>query len=53
MELIDKILNTEYVDNAGIDDLRKSGRNCVVWMKYIPKVSVRYDTNFEDDLLVH
>ena len=51
MELIDKILNTEYVDNAGIDEFEEIREKLRGLMKYIPKVSVRYDTNFEDDLL--
>ena len=32
-------------------NLRKIREKLRGLMKYIPKVSVRYDTNFEDDLL--
>lgn len=50
-ELINKILHTDYLDNAGIgefENIRKSLRSL---MKYIPKKVLRYDTNFEDDVL--
>ncbi|MBS4829956.1 MAG: restriction endonuclease subunit R, partial [Firmicutes bacterium] len=50
-ELIGKILQTDYVDRAGIEDLehiRESIRNLI---KYIPKKKMRYDTDFADDIL--
>lgn len=50
-ELIDKILHTDYVENAGINEfehIRESLRDLI---KYIPVVSVRYDTNFDDEIL--
>ncbi len=50
-ELITKILNTDYVDRAGIEDLefiRESLRNL---MKYVPRNKLRYDTDFSDDIL--
>lgn len=50
-ELINKILHTDYLDNAGIvefENIRESLRSL---MKYIPKRVLRYDTNFEDDVL--
>ncbi len=50
-ELIDKILHTDYVENAGIGELehiRKSLRDLI---KYIPVSKVWYDTNFEDEIL--
>ena len=50
-ELINKILHTDYVDNAGIDEfehIRVSLRNL---MKYLPKGIVKYDTNFTDEIL--
>lgn len=50
-ELIDKILNTDYVERAGIEDfehIRDSLRNL---MKYLPHRKVRYDTDFSDDIL--
>jgi type I restriction enzyme R subunit len=51
-ELINKILHTDYIDTAGVNEfelIREKLRNL---MKYIPKVSITsYDTNFEDDIL--
>ena len=50
-ELIDKILHTDYLDTAGIDEfehIRKSLRNL---MKYIPADKAIYDTNFDDEIL--
>lgn len=50
-ELIHKILNTDYLDNCGVNDfeyIREALRNL---MKYIPNTSSRYDTNFADDIL--
>jgi len=50
-ELIEKILNTDYVERAGIEDfehIRDSLRNL---MKYLPHRKVRYDTDFADDIL--
>lgn len=50
-ELIDKILHTDYIDNCGInefEEIRKKLRNL---MEYIPHTKLRYDTNFEDNIL--
>lgn len=50
-ELIDKILHTDYVENAGINEfehIRTCLRNL---MKYIPSAIATYDTNFTDDIL--
>lgn len=50
-DFINKILSTDYVEQAGIaefEEIRERLRNLI---KYIPKNIVRYDTNFEDDLL--
>ena len=50
-ELIDKILNTDYLDNAGINEfehIRESLRDLI---KYIPQVKIHYDTNFDDEIL--
>ena len=50
-ELINKILHTDYVDNAGIDEfeyIRVSLRNL---MKYLPKEIIKYDTDFTDEIL--
>lgn len=50
-ELIDKILHTDYLDSAGINEfehIRKSLRDL---MKYIPHVHISYTTNFDDEIL--
>ena len=50
-ELIDKILHTNYIDNCGInefEEIRKRLRNL---MKHIRHTKLRYDTNFEDNIL--
>ena len=50
-ELINKILHTDYVDNAGMDEfehIRVSLRNL---MKYLPKGIIKYDTDFTDEIL--
>ncbi len=50
-ELIDKILHTDYLDNAGINEfehIRESLRDLI---KYIPTGKIIYDTNFDDEIL--
>jgi len=52
LDLINKILHTDYLESAGIDEfehIRKSLRDL---MKYLPKTErYIYDTNFEDEIL--
>ena len=52
LDLINKILHTDYLDAAEIDDfehIRKSLRDL---MKYLPKTErYIYDTNFDDEIL--
>ena len=50
-DMIDKILNTDYIDTAGLEDFEEIRERLSDLMKYIPKKKIRYDTNFEDDLL--
>ncbi len=50
-ELIDKILNTDYVDRAGIDDFEHIRENLRDLMKYIPHGRVSYETDFNDEIL--
>ena len=50
-ELIEKILHTDYLDNAGINEfehIRACLRNL---MKYLPRDGAIYETNFTDDIL--
>ena len=50
-ELIDKILHTDYLENAGINEFENIRKNLRDLMKYIPISKVRYDTNFNDEIL--
>lgn len=50
-ELINQILHTDYLDCAGINEFEHIRENLRDLMKYLPKKKVRYDTNFEDDIL--
>ncbi|WP_191378862.1 DEAD/DEAH box helicase family protein [uncultured Flavonifractor sp.] len=50
-ELIEKVLHTDYLDNAGINEfehIRECLRNL---MKYLPHDGAIYNTNFTDDIL--
>lgn len=50
-ELIDKILHTDYLENAGINEfehIRESLRDLI---KYIPKDKIRFDIDIEDKIL--
>ncbi len=50
-ELIDKILHTDYLDNAGINEFEHIRESLRGLMKYIPQKKIRYDTNFDDEIL--
>lgn len=50
-ELITKILNTDYIDRAGIEDFEYIRENLRNLMKYMPHNKLRYDTDFTDDIL--
>ena len=50
-ELINQILHTDYLDRAGINEFEHIRESLRGLMKYLPKKKVRYDTNFEDDIL--
>lgn len=50
-ELIQKVLQTGYVENAGIDELENIREELRGLMKYISRKTVKYDTNFTDDIL--
>ena len=50
-ELIDKILHTDYVETAGIDEFEHI-RECLRdLIKYIPVVKIRFDTDIDDNIL--
>ena len=50
-ELINKILHTDYLDNAGINEFEHIRENLRDLMKYIPRIGVKYITNFDDEIL--
>ena len=50
-ELIDKILHTDYLDNAGINEFEHIRENLRDLMKYIPVGGAVYNTNFDDEIL--
>lgn len=51
-ELIDKILNTDYLERAGMDEFEHIRNNLRNLMKYIPvSRSSVYNTNFDDEIL--
>jgi len=50
-ELINKILHTDYLDNAGINEFENIRESLRGLMKYIPHNGVKYTTNFADELL--
>ena len=50
-DLINKILNTDYVENAGINEFEEIREKLRDLMKYIPTGTIKYVTNFTDELL--
>lgn len=51
-DLINQILHTDYLDNAGINEFEYIRENLRDLMKYIPKgPKVIYETNFDDEIL--
>ena len=50
-ELINKILHTDYLENAGINEFEHIRESLRDLMKYIPTGRTTYITNFADELL--
>lgn len=50
-DLINKILHTDYLKNADINDFEHIRNNLRDLIKYIPLVKIRYDTDFDDEIL--
>ena len=50
-EFINQILHTDYLDTAGINEFEHIRENLRNLMKYIPRTSVKYITNFDDEIL--
>ena len=49
--MINKILHTDYVDQAGIDEFEEIREKLRNLMKYIQTGTIKYVTNFTDELL--
>lgn len=50
-EFIEEILQTDFVDNAGINEFEQIREKLRDLIKYIPVSQARYDTNFSDEIL--
>lgn len=50
-DLINKILHTDYIDNAGINEFEHIRKHLRGLMKYIQKDSIIYNTNIDDDII--
>ncbi len=50
-ELIEKIIQTDYVESAGIDEFEHIREELRGLMKYLPRGRVKYETDFKDDIL--
>lgn len=50
-DLINKILKTDYLDNAGINEFEHIRENLRGLMKYIKNGGAKYTTNFSDEIL--
>jgi type I restriction enzyme R subunit len=50
-DLLDKILHTDYVERADIDEFEHIRKNLRNLIKYIPTGRQTYNTNFDDEIL--
>ncbi|WP_325228478.1 DEAD/DEAH box helicase family protein [Oscillibacter sp.] len=50
-DLMDKLLHTNYLETAGACELERIREELRDLMKYIPVERLRYDTNFDDEIL--
>ncbi len=50
-ELLDRILHTDYVESAGVQEFEQIRKRLRGLMKYIPTEKRRYDTDFDDEIL--
>jgi len=50
-ELLNRLLHTDYLDNAGIHEFEYIRENLRDLIKYIPNNKVIYETNFDDEVL--
>ena len=50
-ELIERILHTDYLENAGVNEFEHIRESLRDLMKYLPHGGAIYNTNFTDDIL--
>ena len=50
-DFLDQLLHTDYIENAGINEFEHIRETLRDLIKYIPAVDIRYDTNFDDEVL--
>ena len=50
-ELIEKVLHTDYLDHAGINEFEHIREKLRDLMKYIPHTQITYETDFADQVL--
>ncbi len=50
-ELIDRILHTDYLETAGINEFEHIRQSLRDLMKYVPHPHLHYDTDFSDEIL--
>ena len=50
-EFIDKLLHTDYIENAGINEFEHIRENLRNLIKYIPTDKMKYITHFDDEIL--
>ena len=50
-ELIKRILHTDYLETAGINEFEHIRQSLRDLIKYIPHTVIRYTTNFDDEIL--
>lgn len=50
-DFLNKLINTDYIESAGINEFEEIRKNLRDLIKYIPKKQQKYDTNFTDDII--
>ena len=50
-DFLNKLIHTDYIENAGINEFEEIRKNLRDLIKYIPNGGSKYDTHFMDDIL--
>ena len=50
-DFLNKLIHTDYIENAGINEFEEIRKNLRDLIKYIPNGGSKYDTHFIDDIL--